>query len=86
MLTELRKNSQIIVPKKIVSKLGLKEGDKLEVNEKDGVIAMMPVAVYPQKYLDKLRGEIKLTKARIASGKKPVFNNIDDLTIELEKS
>ena len=40
-------------------KMGLREGDKLEIVEKDGVIELMPVAVYPKKYLDELRSEIR---------------------------
>ena len=52
MLTELRTKSQITIPKDIVARLGLHEGDKLEIVEKDGTIQIMPVAVYPKKYLD----------------------------------
>ena len=35
MLAELRTKSQITLPKSIVVNLGLTEGDKLEVYEKD---------------------------------------------------
>jgi AbrB family looped-hinge helix DNA binding protein len=84
MLAELRQKSQITIPKEIVSRLGLNEGDKLEINEKDGIITVMPVAVYPKKYLDELRGEIETAREKIASGKKPVFNNIDALFAALE--
>ena len=38
MLTELRTKSQITIPKDIVARLGLHEGDKLEIVEKDGTI------------------------------------------------
>ena len=55
MLTELRTKSQITIPKDIVKHLGLAEGDKLDVVEKDGVIQIIPVAVYPKKYLEELR-------------------------------
>ena len=75
MLTELRTKSQITIPKDIVQKMGLREGDKLEIVEKDGVIELMPVAVYPKKYLDELRGEIEEAKARVAAGEQPVFDN-----------
>lgn len=47
---------------------GLAEGDKLDVVEKDGVIQIIPVAVYPKKYLEELRGEIDEAKARVAAG------------------
>ena len=49
MLTELRTKSQITIPKDIVMKMGLREGDKLEIVEKDGVIELMPVAVYQKQ-------------------------------------
>lgn len=79
MLTELRAKSQITIPKDIVMKMGLTEGDKLEVVERDGVIELMPVAVYPKKYLDELRGEINEAKAKVAAGEQPVFDNVDAL-------
>ena len=86
MLAELRPKSQITIPKELVEKLGLSEGDKLEIYEKDGVICIMPVSVYPKKYLDELKGEIEETKAKIASGKQPVFDNIDALLAKLEEN
>jgi AbrB family looped-hinge helix DNA binding protein len=86
MLAELRPKSQITIPKELVEKLGLSEGDKLEIYEKDGVICIMPVSVYPKKYLDELKGEIEETKAKIASGKQPVFDNIDALFAKLEEN
>ena len=79
MLTELRTKSQITIPKDIVQRMGLREGDKLQIVEKDGVIELMPVAVYPKKYLDELRGEINEAKAKIAAGEQPVFDNVDAL-------
>jgi AbrB family looped-hinge helix DNA binding protein len=79
MLTELRTKSQITIPKDIVARLGLHEGDKLEIVEKDGTIQIMPVAVYPKKYLDELRSEINETKAKIAAGEQPVFDTVDEL-------
>jgi len=84
VLAELRPKSQITIPKEIVLRLGLNEGDKLEVSERDGMITIMPVAVYPKKYLDELRGEIETAKAKIASGEMPVFSSIDALFSELE--
>lgn len=85
MLTELRRESQITIPKDIITKLGLSEGDTLDVFERDGTICMMPVVVYPQKYLNELRREIDETKAKVASGEQPVFDNVDALFAKLEE-
>lgn len=84
MLAELRQKSQITIPKEIISKLGLSEGDKLEIFEQNGTICMMPVVVYPKKYLDELREEIDGAKAKLASGEQPVFDNVDALFAMLE--
>ena len=84
MLAELRQRSQITIPKDIIVKLGLSEGDKLDIFEKDGTICMLPVSVYPKKYLDKLRDELGEVKAKIASGEQPVFDSVDALFAKLE--
>jgi AbrB family looped-hinge helix DNA binding protein len=86
MLAELRQKSQITIPKEIVAKLGLHEGDKLEISERDGMIFLMPVVVYPKKYVAELRGEIEDAKAKIASGEQSVFESVDALFAKLEEN
>jgi len=86
MLSKLRAKSQITIPKEFVDQLGLSEGDKLDITEKNGMICIMPVVVYPKKYLDELRKEIEETKENVITGKQPVFDNIDVLFAKLEKS
>ncbi|MCM1541782.1 MAG: AbrB/MazE/SpoVT family DNA-binding domain-containing protein [Blautia sp.] len=84
MLAELRQKSQITIPKEIIVKLGLSEGDKLDIFERDGAICMLPVVVYPKKYLDELRDDLGEMKAKIASGEQPVFDSVDALFARLE--
>ena len=84
MLAELRAKSQITIPKEIVHSVGLSEGDTLDVFEKDGVICIMPVAVYPKKYIKELREEIERTKSKISAGEQPVFDSVDELFAKLE--
>lgn len=84
MLAELRQKSQITIPKEIIIKLGLSEGDTLDIFEKDGTICIMPVVVYPKKYLNELRKEIGDVKSKIASGEQLVFDNVDSLFDKLE--
>ncbi|MCL2860621.1 MAG: AbrB/MazE/SpoVT family DNA-binding domain-containing protein [Oscillospiraceae bacterium] len=86
MISELRQKSQITIPKNIISKLGLNEGDKLEISEKDGIICIMPVVVYPKKYLEKLQIEITEAKEKISKKNQPIFKNIDDLIKKLEEN
>ena len=72
MTAEFRTKSQITLPKTIVSSFGLEPGDKLEVIEKDGMICMIPVAVYPKSYVEDLQNEVSRLKKEIKSGKKEV--------------
>ncbi len=84
MLAELRQKAQVTIPKEIIVKLGLSEGDILDIFEKDGTICIMPVVVYPKKYLNELRKEIGDVKSKIASGEQPIFDNVDSLFDKLE--
>lgn len=85
MLAELRPKAQITIPREIIVKLGLSEGDTFDIFEKDGMICIMPVVAYPKKYLNELRDEIGLLKSRIESGEQPVFDNVDALFHRLEE-
>ena len=84
MLAELRQKAQGTIPKEIIVKLGLSEGDTLDIFEKDGTICIMPVVVYPKKHLNELRKEIEDVKSKIASGEQPLFDNVDSLFDKLE--
>lgn len=84
MLAELRQKAQVTIPKEIIVKLGLSEGDKLDIFEKDGSICIMPVSIYPEKYLDDLKEEIQEVKVKIASGEQPVFDNVDAVFDKLD--
>ena len=85
MLVEFRAKSQITLPKEIVDRLGISEGDRLKLFEKDGIIYIMPIAVYPKNYLDKLKDAIDTTKAKIASGEQPTLDVLDELLAKLQK-
>jgi len=85
MLAELRQKSQITIPKELVQKLGLKEGDKFDIFEQDGMIYLVPVTIYPTQYISELKREIAELKNKIADGKQPVFDDIDELFKNMEE-
>lgn len=68
----------------MVEKLGLYEGDKLQITEKDGPIHIMPVVVYLKKYLNDLKEELNMIKRKINTGKQPVFDSVDELFEHLD--
>ena len=84
MLIELRRKSQITIPKDLIEKLGISEGDQLEITEKDGVIIIMPVVVYPKNYIRDLKDEITDIKRKIELGKQPIFDGVDELFEHLD--
>jgi AbrB family looped-hinge helix DNA binding protein len=84
MIVELRKKSQITLPKEIVKELNLIEGDKFEINVVNGLITLEPVAIYPKEYLLKLEEEINALKED-SKIKNEAFDNIDDLMKSLKE-
>jgi len=84
MIAELRTESQVTIPKNLVDKLGLLEGDKLEIYEENGVICIMPVVVYPEDYVEKLLDDIEEVRAKAETGEYIEFNSVDDLIADLE--
>ncbi len=84
MLAELRQKSQITIPKDIVNNLGLKEGDKFDVFEEDGIIYLVPVTVYPKSYISELKNEIQEVKLKLAENTQPLFDDIDELVKKME--
>lgn len=84
MIIELRKKSQITLPKEIVKELNLLEGDKFEISVVNGLITLEPVAIYPKEYLIKLEEEINVLKEE-SNIKNEAFDNIDDLMKSLKE-
>ena len=84
MITKLRKKSQITIPRELTDKLGIKEGDEIELIKKDGLIQIIPVVIYPKKYINELKEELSEIKKKIKTGDQPVFDTVDDLFDHLE--
>lgn len=69
MLAEIRGRSQITIPAEIIKKLGISEGDKFEVMEKDGGIFLCPVVVYPKEKLTQIAKLLKKAEDDLANQK-----------------
>ena len=89
MLVEMRGRSQITIPSDIVKSLGVKEGDKFDVIEKDGGIFLCPVVVYPKKEMLRIAKLIKETEAEYKSGELKTYDDVDkmfeDMGINLDE-
>ena len=77
MLAETRGRSQITIPSEIIKKLGISEGDKFDIMERDGGIFLCPVVVYPKDKIAKIAKILKEsendTKTRTA------FESVEDM-------
>ena len=81
MLAEIRGRSQITIPAEIIKKLGISEGDKFDIVEKDGGIFLCPVVVYPKDKLAKIAKLIKDSEADIAD--QTAFESVEDMFADM---
>lgn len=81
MLVEIRGRSQITIPAEIIKKLGISEGDKFDIIEKDGGIFLCPVIVYPKDKLLKIAKLIKNSEAQLAEQES--FDTVEDMFADM---
>jgi len=81
MLAELRGRSQITIPAELIKKLGISEGDKFDITEKDGGIFLCPVVVYPKDKLTRLAQIIKDSAADIKNQQE--FISVEDMFADM---
>jgi AbrB family looped-hinge helix DNA binding protein len=79
MLIEMRARSQITLPNEIIKKLGIHEGDKFEVMERDGGVFLCPVVVYPKAKLERIAKIIKEHE----KSPKAAYESVEDMFKEL---
>ncbi|MCL2277216.1 MAG: AbrB/MazE/SpoVT family DNA-binding domain-containing protein [Treponema sp.] len=75
MLVEMRARSQITLPIEIIKNLGINEGDKFKIEERDGGVFLCPVVVYPKAKLEQLAKIIKEHKKNPSA----VFESVEDM-------
>ena len=81
MLAEIRGRSQITIPAEIIKSLGISEGDKFDIVEKDGGIFLCPVVVYPKDKILKIAKIIKESETDTKTQK--VFDSVEDLFADM---
>lgn len=81
MLAEIRGRSQITIPAEIIKKLGISEGDKFDIVERDGGIFLCPVIVYPKDKLLKVAKLIKDSESQLSSQKG--FDTVEDMFADM---
>jgi len=84
MIAELREKGQITIPQKLLKKLELKAGDKFEVVEVDGELHLVPVVVYPKRFMDQLEIALHEAEADYKAGKLKAYDSVDELFADLD--
>ena len=80
MLIEMRARSQITLPNEIIKSLGVNEGDKFEIFERDGGIFLCPVVVYPKAKLEQIAKIIKDHEKNPSA----VYESVEDMFKQME--
>ena len=86
MLIEMRARSQITLPHEIIKRLGIGEGDKFEVMERDGGVFLCPVVVYPKAKLEQIAKIIKDHEKSPSAVYENVEDMFRDIGIDLENA
>ena len=86
MLAEIRGRSQITIPSEIIKKLGISEGDKFDIMERDGGIFLCPVVVYPKDKIAKIAKILKESEndAKKQTAFESVENMFSDMGIDID--
>lgn len=84
----IRKRGQVTLPKALIEKYGLEEGDTLELIEQNGEIKVIPMVQVPasQKWFwteEWQKGELE-AEEDIKAGRVKSFSNVHDLIADLE--
>jgi len=86
MIIDLRKKSQITIPKEIIDELNLYEGDHLDISVKDGKIIIEPVAVYSKSYIQKLENTVLRLQEDSSNYNVGPFKSVEEAIQYLESS
>jgi len=81
MLVEMKAQSQITLPNEIIKSLGIKEGDKFEVVERDGGVFLCPVVEYPKGKLEYIAKIIKDHEENPSTA----YENVEDMFRALQR-
>jgi AbrB family looped-hinge helix DNA binding protein len=86
MIIELRKKSQITIPKEIIHQLNLQEKDQLEISIKDGIIIIEPVVVYSKSYIKKLEETVMRINEESSKYTVGPFKSVEEAINYLEET
>jgi antitoxin MazE len=88
-ISEIRTNSQITIPKQIMKKLLLKEGDKIEFEVKEDEIVIRPVLIIDKTqawfWTKKWQKAEKEADEDIKAGRVKTFDEVDSIMKDLEE-
>ena len=84
MIVEFRQKGQVTIPREIVRHLGMKEGDKLEITEENGVIKLVPVVICPADSIQALQQELNGLKEKLQGGQQAALERMENVLQAME--
>ena len=79
MVIEMSARSQITLPSEITKRMGIREGDKFEVIERDGGVFLCPVVVYPHADLMRIAKIISDHEKELTK----TYDSVEDMFADL---
>jgi antitoxin MazE len=89
MLVSLKQNSQITIPKAVIEKLKLKEGDNLIIEVENDEIKLKPVLIIDRSqawyWSKEWQGKTREADIELKNNKAKYATDVDDLIKQLEE-
>ena len=87
MKIQIRTRNQITIPEKVLKELGIKQGDDLLVEIKDGSLNLIPAISIPRDeaylFTPQWQKALRQAEKELATGDYKVFDNLEDLLKDL---
>ncbi len=83
MLIKFKQKSQVTIPKALVEELGLKVGDKLDIDIEDGKLVITPVVIIPKSqewfYTPEWQAKEKEVNKQLEEGRLNIADSKEEL-------
>jgi len=87
MKVQIRTRNQITIPEKVLKELGIKQGDDLLVEIKDGSLTLIPAISIPRDeaylFTPQWQKALRQAEKELKEGDYKVFDNLKDLLEDL---